>query len=83
MPKWRYSINGFPACIHINVKEIMESGQMPIDELKIHGIKVPVFYAEIALDAWLSKAPQPERYKPVTSGDHLRLKVRLQREMAD
>jgi phenylalanyl-tRNA synthetase beta chain len=50
---------------NINVKDILESGQIALPELKIHGIKVPVFYAEIALDAWLSRTPQPERYQPV------------------
>jgi len=49
----------------INVKDILESGQITASELKIHGIKVPVFYAEAALDAWLGQAPQPERYQPV------------------
>jgi phenylalanyl-tRNA synthetase beta chain len=49
----------------VNVKDIIESSVVPAPDLKIHGIKVPVFYAEIALDAWLSQAPQPERYKPV------------------
>jgi phenylalanyl-tRNA synthetase beta chain len=51
--------------VNINVKDIIESGQIAAPELKIHGIKVPVFYAEIALDAWLARAPQPERYRPV------------------
>jgi len=50
---------------NINVKDILQSGQIAAPELKIHGIKVPVFYAEIALDAWLSRVPQPERYQPV------------------
>lgn len=50
---------------NINVKDILESGQITVSELKIHGIKVPVFYAEIALDPWLSQPPQPERYQPV------------------
>ncbi len=49
----------------INVKDILESGQITASELKIHGIKVPVFYAEVALDGWLERAPQPERYRPV------------------
>jgi phenylalanyl-tRNA synthetase beta chain len=49
----------------INVKDVLESGQIAAPELKIHGIKLPVFYAEIALDAWLSRTPQPERYQPV------------------
>ena len=50
---------------NINVKDILESGQSAAHELKIHGIKVPVFYAEIALDPWLSRPAQPERYQPV------------------
>jgi phenylalanyl-tRNA synthetase beta chain len=49
----------------IDAKDILESGPLPAGELKLHGIKVPVFYAEIALDAWLERAPQPERYQPV------------------
>lgn len=51
----------------INVKDIIESGQVSVSELKTHGIKVPVFYAEIALEAWLTRTPQPERYQPVPS----------------
>jgi len=51
--------------LSINVKDIMESGQISVSDLKIHGIKIPVFYAEIALDSWLATAPQPERYQPV------------------
>ena len=51
--------------IGVNVKDILESGQISASDLKTHGIKVPVFYAEIALDEWLNRAPQPERYKPV------------------
>jgi phenylalanyl-tRNA synthetase beta chain len=50
---------------NINVKDIIESRQLATSELKTHGIKVPIFYAEIALDAWLSRTPQPERYQPV------------------
>jgi phenylalanyl-tRNA synthetase beta chain len=50
---------------NINDKDIIESCQITASELKVHGIKVPVFYAEIALDAWLSGTPQPERYQPV------------------
>jgi len=49
----------------INDKDVLESGQIAAAELKIHGIKTPVYYAEIALDAWLARAPQPERYQPV------------------
>jgi phenylalanyl-tRNA synthetase beta chain len=50
---------------NVNVKDILELGQIAVCDLKIHGIKVPVFYAEIALDAWLARTPQPERYQPV------------------
>ena len=49
----------------INDKDIVESGQIAASELKIHGIKAPVYYAEIALDSWLTRSPQPERYQPV------------------
>jgi phenylalanyl-tRNA synthetase beta chain len=51
--------------VNINVKDSIESSQIAAYELKIHGIKVPIFYAEIALDAWLDRASQPERYQPV------------------
>ena len=51
----------------INVKDIDENGSVSISELKSHGIKTPVFYAEIALEAWLARTPQPERYQPVPS----------------
>jgi phenylalanyl-tRNA synthetase beta chain len=49
----------------INVKDVLELGQIAAPELKIHGIKIPVFCAEIALDAWLGRTPQPERYQTV------------------
>ena len=49
----------------IGEKAILESGPLSAAELKIHGIKTQVFYAEVSLDAWLSRAPQPERYQPV------------------
>jgi phenylalanyl-tRNA synthetase beta chain len=52
---------------NINVKDILESGQISVSELKTHGIKIPVFYAEIALEEWLTGTPQPERYQPVPS----------------
>jgi phenylalanyl-tRNA synthetase beta chain len=49
----------------INDKAVLESGAIAPEALKIHGIKTPVFYAEIALDEWLASTPQPERYVPV------------------
>jgi phenylalanyl-tRNA synthetase beta chain len=51
--------------IGFNIKDAIESAQIPIADLKIHGIKTPVFYAEIALDGWLNRPQQPERYQPV------------------
>jgi len=64
-----FDLNGTTAILlknaNINDKDILELGQIATPELKIHGIKVPVFYAEIALDAWLSRTPQPERYQAV------------------
>jgi phenylalanyl-tRNA synthetase beta chain len=52
---------------NVGMKEadIVESGQIGVSELKIHSIKVPVFYAEIGLDSWLGRTPQPERYRAV------------------
>ena len=50
---------------NINDKDVLESGKIPSQELKAYGIKVPIFYAEIALDGWLERAPQPERYRAV------------------
>ncbi len=49
----------------VNVKDVLSSEQITPTELKIHGIKVPVYYAEIDLDSWLARKPQPERYVPV------------------
>ena len=64
-----FDLNGIIAFllknIGINDKGILESGQIGASELKAHGIKVPVYYAEIALDTWLARPPQPERYQPV------------------
>jgi len=68
-PSDYYDLSGIAEFIQkntgINDKAILESGQIPATELKIHGIKTPVFYAEIALDDWLSGASQPERYQSV------------------
>lgn len=51
----------------ITEKDILESGPVAATELKIHGIKTSVFYAEIALDEWLARTPQPDRYVPVAA----------------
>jgi phenylalanyl-tRNA synthetase beta chain len=50
---------------HAGIEEILESGAIPAAEARLHGIKIPIFYAEIGLDGWLDRAPQPERYQPV------------------
>ena len=60
---------------NINDKDIVISAPIDASELKIHGIKAPVFYAEIALDDWLSRTPQPERYQPVPAFPPIRRDV--------
>jgi phenylalanyl-tRNA synthetase beta chain len=54
-------------CKHaqLSPEDVVESGPLPAAELKLHGIKSAVFYAELALDGWLERVPQPERYQPV------------------
>jgi phenylalanyl-tRNA synthetase beta chain len=54
-------------CAGIDSKDILEAGPLPAPELKLHGIKTPIFYAEIALEAWLNRPPKPELYQPVPS----------------
>jgi phenylalanyl-tRNA synthetase beta chain len=49
----------------LGAKDVLESGPVAAADLKAHGIKSPVFYAEVALEAWLAAAPPPERYQPV------------------
>jgi phenylalanyl-tRNA synthetase beta chain len=51
----------------LDPNDILESSPLAAAELKLHGIKTPVFYAEVTLDAWLARAPQPERYQPVAA----------------
>jgi phenylalanyl-tRNA synthetase beta chain len=61
----------------INDKALLESGQIAPSDLKIHGIKIPVFYAEIVLDDWLDRTPQPERYQPVPAFPPIRRDVAI------
>ena len=49
----------------IDPADILESGVVSAADLKPHGIKTAIFYAEISLDQWLERAPRPERYTPV------------------
>jgi phenylalanyl-tRNA synthetase beta chain len=57
---------------NINDKDIVECGNIATPDLKIHGIKIPVYYAEVSLDAWLDRTPQPERYQPVPAFPSIR-----------
>ena len=54
---------------HAGVEEgdILEAGAVSAADAKLHGIKIPVFYAELKLDAWLKRAPKPELYRPVAA----------------
>jgi phenylalanyl-tRNA synthetase beta chain len=63
--------------LSINAKALLESGQIAPSDLKIHGIKIPVFYAEIVLDDWLDRTPQPERYQPVPAFPPIRRDVAI------
>ena len=47
--------------------DIREIGKLEGADAKLYGFKTPVFYAEFNLDAWLDRAPQPERYQPVSA----------------
>ena len=52
---------GFAESDRLDIAKITDA------EAKAHGIKAPVFYAEFSLEAWLRRAPQPERYHPVAA----------------
>ncbi len=64
-----FDLNGVLAFLRkatgLTDKDVLEAAPVPAAELKVHGIKVPVFYAEVALDTWLKTQPEPERYVPV------------------
>jgi phenylalanyl-tRNA synthetase beta chain len=47
--------------------DCIEIARVDDADAKTHGIKAPIFYAEFSLDAWLKRAPQPERYSAVTA----------------
>jgi phenylalanyl-tRNA synthetase beta chain len=49
----------------LEAADILECGAVEATELKAHGIKVPVFYAEISLEAWEGRPPRPEHYRAV------------------
>jgi phenylalanyl-tRNA synthetase beta chain len=73
----RGAIQFLQESVDIKDKEILELTQISPDELKVHGIKIPVYYAEIALDAWLTRTPQPERYKAVPAFPSIRRDVAI------
>jgi phenylalanyl-tRNA synthetase beta chain len=64
-------------CVGINDKDVVEVGQVAAPDLKMHGIKTPIFYAEVGLDAWLTRVPQPERYQPVPAFPPIRRDVAI------
>jgi len=47
--------------------DTLEIGKLESAEAKLYGFKTPVFYAEFNLDGWLGRAPEPERYQPVSA----------------
>jgi phenylalanyl-tRNA synthetase beta chain len=53
--------------LNINDKDIIQIEQISHEELKTHGIKTPVYYAEISLNGWMERTSQPERYRPVAA----------------
>jgi phenylalanyl-tRNA synthetase beta chain len=63
--------------LNIIDKDVLEAGQIALSDLKIHGIKIPVFYTEVALDAWLERTPEHERYKPVPAFPPIRRDVAI------
>jgi phenylalanyl-tRNA synthetase beta chain len=73
----RGTIQFLQESVNINDKDVLVLSQIKPDELKIHGIKIPVYYAEIALDGWLTRTPQPERYKPVPAFPPIRRDVAI------
>jgi phenylalanyl-tRNA synthetase beta chain len=47
--------------------DVLEIGKLDPAEARLYGFKAPVFYAELDLTAWLQRAPEPERYRPVSA----------------
>ena len=47
--------------------DLLEMERVGDTEAKAHGLKTPVFYAELSLQDWLKRTPQPERYQPVNA----------------
>jgi phenylalanyl-tRNA synthetase beta chain len=45
--------------------DVLEAGPVAPAEARLHGIKTPVYYAEIRLDAATARSPQLERYRSV------------------
>jgi phenylalanyl-tRNA synthetase beta chain len=64
-------------------KDILFAGAVPVEEARVHGIKVPVYYAEVDLTAALGQSPSPETYLPASTYPSIRrdLAVVVPREM--
>lgn len=54
-----HSIAGIPA------KALIEAGKVGAADLKLHGIKTPVFYAEFEIDNWLAASVPPAKFAPL------------------
>jgi phenylalanyl-tRNA synthetase beta chain len=50
---------GFPA------KALLEAGKVAAAELKLHGIKTPVFYAEFVIDKWVAASVPHSKFEPI------------------
>ena len=62
---------------NINDKDLLKSAILSPEGLKPYGVKNRLFYAEIDLETWLSRAAKPERYQPVPSFPPIRRDVAI------
>lgn len=51
--------------IGIPAKALLEAGKVGAAELKLHGIKTPVFYAEFVIDKWLDATVHHSKFQPL------------------
>lgn len=49
----------------LSAKTLLEAGKVSTADMKLHGIKTPVFYAEFSLDEWLAASVPPAKFKPL------------------
>lgn len=57
------------------VADVVSVGKIPAAELKVAGIKTPVFYAEFELKKWLGQRPAPKTYKELPTFPSVRRDV--------